>query len=105
MMLARDYASFYTARSTLVMLVANTVQQLRWPAKSLDLNEMQGSLTVAASVLLGSQSILLGSPSVLLGSPSVLLGSPSVLLGSPSVLFIRFVLLFHNSIFIDTFYQ
>ena len=38
MMLAWDYTSRHAARSTLVMLVANHVQQLRWPAKSLDLN-------------------------------------------------------------------
>jgi len=35
MMLARDYTSCRVARST---LVANNVQQLRWPAISLDLN-------------------------------------------------------------------
>ena len=33
MMLARDYA-----RSTLVMIVANNVYKLSWPAKSLDFN-------------------------------------------------------------------
>ena len=38
MMLAWDYTSRHAARSTLVMLVANHVQQLRWPAKSRDLN-------------------------------------------------------------------
>ena len=38
MILARDYVSCHTAKSTLVMLVANNVQKLRWPAKSLDLN-------------------------------------------------------------------
>ena len=38
MMLARDYASCHADRSTLVMLVANNVQTLRLPAKSLDLN-------------------------------------------------------------------
>jgi len=38
MMLARDYASCLATRSTLVMLVANNMQNLRWPAKSLDLN-------------------------------------------------------------------
>jgi len=32
MMLARDYASCHVARSTLVMLVTNNVQTLRWPA-------------------------------------------------------------------------
>mgnify|MGYP000019397671 CR=1 FL=1 len=37
-MLARDYASCHVARITLVMLVANNVQQLRWPAQSLDLD-------------------------------------------------------------------
>ena len=37
-MLARDYVSCHTAKSTLVMLVANNVQNLRWPAKSLNLN-------------------------------------------------------------------
>ena len=55
MMLARDYASCYTARSTPVMIVSNNVQTLRWPAKSLGLNpligpiETQGSCTVAAT--------------------------------------------------------
>ena len=55
MMLARDYTSCYTARSTPVMIVSNNVQTLRWPAKSLDLNpligpiETQGSCTVAAT--------------------------------------------------------
>ena len=38
MMLARDYASCHAARSTLIMIVANNVQNLRWPAKSLNLN-------------------------------------------------------------------
>ena len=38
MMLPRDFASCYAVRSTLLMLVANKVQQLRWPAKSLDWN-------------------------------------------------------------------
>ena len=38
MMLARDYASCHVARNTLVMLVANNVHKLRWPAQSLDLN-------------------------------------------------------------------
>ena len=38
MMLDRDYASCHAVSSTLVMSVANNVQQLRWPAKSLDLN-------------------------------------------------------------------
>jgi len=38
MMLARDYTSCHAATSTLVMLVVNNVQKLRWPAKSLDLN-------------------------------------------------------------------
>jgi len=38
MMLARDYASCHVARSTLVMFLANNVQQLRWSVKSLDLN-------------------------------------------------------------------
>ena len=32
MMLAWDYASCHVARSTLVMLVANIVRQLKWPA-------------------------------------------------------------------------
>ena len=36
----RDYASCLAARSTLVMIVANNVQKLRWPAKSLDLNHI-----------------------------------------------------------------
>jgi len=38
MMVARDFASCHAARSTLVMIVANNVQKLRWPAKTLDLN-------------------------------------------------------------------
>ena len=38
MMLARDYASCRVARSTLVMSVTNNVLNIRWPAKSLDLN-------------------------------------------------------------------
>jgi len=33
MILARDYASCHMARSTLVKRLANTMQQLRWPAK------------------------------------------------------------------------
>ena len=33
-----DYVSCQTARSTLVMLVANNVHKLRWPAESLDFN-------------------------------------------------------------------
>jgi len=37
MVLARDYASCHAARITLVKRVANKVQTLRWPAKSLDL--------------------------------------------------------------------
>ena len=32
MMLPRDFASCHAVRSTLLMLVANKVQQLRWPA-------------------------------------------------------------------------
>ena len=38
MMLAQDYASCHADRSTLVMSIANNVQTLKWPAKSLDLN-------------------------------------------------------------------
>ena len=38
MMLAQDYESCHSARSTQVMSEANNVQKLRWPAKSLDLN-------------------------------------------------------------------
>ena len=38
MMLARYYASCHAARSTLVMIVSNNMQKLRWPAKGLDLN-------------------------------------------------------------------
>ena len=38
MMLARDYTSCHATRSRLVMLVANNVQKLRWPANSLNLN-------------------------------------------------------------------
>ena len=37
-MLARDYASCHATRSTLVILVANNMYKLRWPAKSLDIN-------------------------------------------------------------------
>ena len=40
MMLARDYTPCHTARNTLVMLVANNVRELRWPAKRLDLNHV-----------------------------------------------------------------
>ena len=40
MMLARDYASCHAARNTLVMVVANNVHKLRWPAKSLNLNHI-----------------------------------------------------------------
>ena len=40
MMLARDYASCHAAISTLVMIVANNVHKLRWPAKSLILNHI-----------------------------------------------------------------
>ena len=43
-MLARDYASCHVARSTLVMLVANNVQTLRWPAQSLDLDPLDLSM-------------------------------------------------------------
>ena len=38
MTLARDYALCHADRSTQVMLVANNMQNLRWPAKSLNLN-------------------------------------------------------------------
>ena len=38
MMLARDYALCHADRSTLVIIVANNVHILRWPAKSLYLN-------------------------------------------------------------------
>ena len=38
MMLTREYASCHADRNTLVMRVANNVHNLRWPAKSLDLN-------------------------------------------------------------------
>ena len=38
MTLARDYALCHADRSTQVMLVANNIQNLRWPAKSLNLN-------------------------------------------------------------------
>ena len=38
MILTRDYASWHAARNIVVMIVANNVQQLRWHAKSLDLN-------------------------------------------------------------------
>ena len=37
MILARDYALCHADKSTLVMRVTKTVQNLRWPAKSLDL--------------------------------------------------------------------
>ena len=43
MMLARDYVSCHAARSTLVMIVANNVQKLRWPAKRLDLNPIRNA--------------------------------------------------------------
>ena len=46
MMLAQDYASCHAARNTQVMLVANKVQQLRWPAKSLDLNSNEHLLNL-----------------------------------------------------------
>ena len=36
MMLVRDYAACHATRGTLVMLVANNVQKLRLPTKSLD---------------------------------------------------------------------
>ena len=38
MMLAQDYASCHVARNTIVMSAANNVQNLRWSAKSLNLN-------------------------------------------------------------------
>ena len=38
MILARDYALCHADKSTLVMRVTKTVQNLRWPTKSLDLN-------------------------------------------------------------------
>ena len=41
MMLALDYVSCHAARSTLVMLVANNLLKLRWPAKRLDLNPIR----------------------------------------------------------------
>ena len=41
MVLARDYASCYATRSTLVMIVADNVQNLRGPAKSLDIQAIQ----------------------------------------------------------------
>ena len=44
MMLAQDFASCHVARSTLIMLVVNNVQKLRWPAKSLDLNPINHML-------------------------------------------------------------
>ena len=44
MMLTREYASCHVARSTLVMLVANNVQTLRWPAQSLDLDPLDLSM-------------------------------------------------------------
>ena len=40
MMLARDYSSCHATRNTLVMLVANNMQKLRWPAKTLTLNPL-----------------------------------------------------------------
>ena len=63
MMLARNYESCHAGKRTLVMLEANNMQ-LRWPAKSLDLNpinhlldlfETQGSCTVAATKSQGTQ--------------------------------------------------
>jgi len=38
MMLTRDYALRHADRSTLVMIVANNVHNLRWPAQSMQLN-------------------------------------------------------------------
>ena len=46
MMLTRDYASCHTARSSLVMIVTNNVQKLRWPAQSLDLNPIDHLLDI-----------------------------------------------------------
>ena len=45
-MLARDYESCHAVSSTLVMLVANTVQQLRWSEESLDLNPITHLLDI-----------------------------------------------------------
>ena len=85
-MLARDYAYCHMARSTIVILVANNVQKLRRPAKSLNFKsyqplvgptEMQGSCTAAATKSQGAHACYSSD-------------------GKRS---------FHNSIFIETFYQ
>ena len=68
MMLARDYASWHAARSTLVMLVANNVQTLRWPAKKSGFKsyrplvgpiESQGTYTACATKSQGAHACYL----------------------------------------------
>ena len=44
MVFALDYGSCHVARNTLVMIVANNVQTIRWPATSLDLNHIIGPI-------------------------------------------------------------
>ena len=80
-LLAWQYASYHTTRSTLVTLVANNVHTLRWLQKFKSyrpLVETQGSYTADATKSQWARE---------------------------RVLFIRCVWPFHNSIFIDTCYQ
>ena len=65
MMLAREYASCHAVRSTLVMIVANNVQTLRWPAKQTRFKscwqlvgpiETQGSCTAVATKSQGAHA-------------------------------------------------
>ena len=46
MMLVWDYTTCHVARRTIVMPVANNVQNLRWPANSLDLNPIDHLLEI-----------------------------------------------------------
>ena len=75
----------HVARSTLhvVMFVANNVQKLRWPAKSLDLNPTDHFLDLLKHKI-RAQLLQLN-------------------LRYLTVLFIRYVRPFHNSISIDMF--
>jgi len=68
------------------MLVANNVQKFRWPAKSLNLNPIDHLLDLLKRKV-RAQPLHLN------------------ISGSSRVLFIRCVRSFHNSTFIDTFYQ
>jgi len=85
MMLSRDYPLCHVARSTLhvVMFVANNVQKLRWPAKSLDLNPTDHFLDLLKHKI-RAQLLQLN-------------------LRYLTMLFIRYVRPFHNSISIDMF--